>query len=160
MARMRQGETFTSVRKLLDVVGYGYIAVGIGAVVALGVLAGRPRTALVSRLALAAAIAAGLGVVLELAQRVFITFGSSVGRMERAFEIFGAGMVLAETVEKVLVAVIAVRVGRAVGARALVPVAVGALAASLLAFAMYLLMLVHGREESAHGAAPTIQTVA
>ena len=162
LARMRQGETFTSVAKLLDLVGYGYIAVGIGAVVALTVLAGRPRTALVSRLAMAAAVAAGLGVVLELAQRVLITFCSagSMGRMERAFEIFGAGMVLAETVEKVLVAVIAVRVGRAVGARALVPVAVGALVAALLAFAMYLLMLVRGREESAHGAASTIQTVA
>jgi hypothetical protein len=160
MARMREGETFKSVGKLLDLVGYGYIAVGIGAVVALAVLAGGPRTALVSRLAMAAAMAAGLGIVLELAQRVFITFGSSIGRMERAFEIFGAGMVLAATVEKVLVAVIAVRVGRAVGARALVPLAVGALAAPLLAFAMYLLMLVRGREESAHGAASTIQTVA
>ena len=162
MARMRQGETFTRVGKLLDLVGYGYIAVGIGAVVALAVLAGPPRTALVSRLAMAAAMAAGLGIVLELAQRVFITFGSPGGteRMERAMQIFGAGMVLAETVEKVLVAVIAVRVGRAVGARALVPLAVGSLAASLLAFAMYLLMLVRGREESAHGAATTIQTVA
>jgi hypothetical protein len=160
VARMREGGTFASVAKLLDVVGYGYIAVGIGAVVALALLAGRPRTAPVSRLAMAAAVAAGLGVVLELAQRVFITFRSSTGRMERAFEIFGAGMVLAETVEKALVAVIAVRVGRAVGARTLAPLAVGALAATLLAFAMYLLMLVRGREESAHGAASTIQTVA
>jgi hypothetical protein len=162
MARMREGATFASISKLLDLVGYGYIAVGIGAVVALAVLAGRPRTAPVSRVAMAAAVAAGLGVVLELAQRVFITFGSmgSSGRMERAFEIFGAGTVLAETLEKGLVAVIAVRVGRAVGARTLAPVAVGALAAVLLAFAMYLLMLVRGREASAEGAASTIQTVA
>jgi hypothetical protein len=110
---------------------------------------------------MAAAIAAGLGVVLEVAQRVYVTFGSSGGvdRIERWIAIFGGGMVLAETVEKGLVAVIAVRVGRAVGARALVPVGMGSLVATVLSFTMYVVLLVRGRE-GAHGAAATIQTVA
>jgi hypothetical protein len=64
-----QGETFAKVEKLLDLVGYGYVAVGIGAVVALAAVAGAPRSAAVSRVAIGAAVAAGLGVALELGQR-------------------------------------------------------------------------------------------
>ncbi len=161
-AKVDGGETFTSVAKLLDLVGYGYVAVGLGAAVALAIVARAPKKALVSRLALGAAVAAGLGLALELGQRVFVSVGSSgsPGRMERAIQIFGAGMVLAATVEKVLVAAVAVRVGRMVGARALIGVAVGAVVAVGLSTVMYLVLLVRGYHEGPLATVATIQTVA
>jgi hypothetical protein len=122
---------FSRIEKQLDLIGYGYTALGVGAVVALLAAARAPREALMSRTAMLAAIAAGLAVVLELAQRVFIATAASasVARLEGALRVFGVGLVLSDTVAKALVVVLALRVGRVAASRATTLVADGAFVA-------------------------------
>jgi hypothetical protein len=162
LAAMREnGASFSSVEKLLDVVGYAYIAAGVGAVVALLAISGAPRSALVSRVAVGAAVAEGLGVALEIGQRLFLAVSMSSGadRMERFLRIFGTGMVLADTVAKVLVVVIAVRVGRASAARGTVVVAIAAFTALAVGLAVHVAEWALGA--GAHGSETlwTVETV-
>ena len=161
MAAVRaEAETFSQVERLLDLIGYGYVAVGMGGAVALVALAGAPRSAGVSRVAIGAAVAAGLGVALELGQRVFLTVAASggIGRLEHVLTVFGIGMVLADTVARALVVVIAARVGRAVSARATVAVAVVALVALAIDLAIYVVQRALGDRAHPAGTLGTLQT--
>ena len=161
MAAVRaEAETFSQVERLLDLIGYGYVAVGMGGAVALVALAGAPRSAGVSRVAIGAAVAAGLGVALELGQRVFLTVAASGGidRLEHVLTVFGIGMVLADTVARALVVVIAARVSRAVSARATVAVAVVALVALVIDVALYVAQRALGDRAHPAGTLGTLQT--
>jgi len=163
MAAVRAGETFSHVEKQLDLIGYGYTALGVGAVVALLAVARAPEARLVSRVATGAAVAAGLGVALEVGQRALIAVLSSGSggfeRMDRFLLIFGTGMVLADTVARALGVVIAVRAGRAVASRATVGVGVAAFVVLGLDVAMYVAERSLG--EGGHGSrAPASETLA
>jgi hypothetical protein len=162
LAAVRGGETFERVRTMLDLVGYGYMAAGVATVIALVAVAGAPRAARVSRVAIGAAVGAAIGVALDVGQRVYIAAGASgnFDRMEQVLRLLGAGRVLADTVTSALVVIVAVRVGRVVGARAMLPIAIGALAALAVGLGLYLVTLALGRGASIPEAVFTVHTVA
>jgi hypothetical protein len=151
---------FASVETQLDLLGYGYTAIGVATVAALVVVA-RGRVALASRPGTWAAIAAGLAAAMELGQRALLSvFASGApGRLELFLKVFGLGMVLSDTVARVLVAVVAFRVGRAVASRATLGVAVASLVAVGVAFAVYVVELSLRDTSHASGPIDTIQTV-
>jgi hypothetical protein len=156
----RESDGFSQFSKQLDLIGYGYTSIGMATVVALVALA-RARVALASRPAMWAAIAAGVAVAMELGQRaLFSVFASgSPERMELFLKVFGSVMVLADTGARVLVAVLAVRVGRAVASRATTAVATASLVALGLALAMYVAELSLPDASRASGAFDTVQRV-
>jgi hypothetical protein len=162
LAVARDGDGgFKQVERLLDLIGYGYVGLGVGAAIALAAVAGTRRPALGSRVALGAAVATGLGVALELAQRVYLSVlvgASGVDQLERVIHVFGVGMVLADTTAKVLAAIVAVRIGRAASARASLPIALVAFAAIAVDVALYVMSLTLTRGTEAPATLSTIQT--
>jgi hypothetical protein len=141
-------EGFQEVEKQLDVLEYGYVALGIAGVMALVAVTGMRQVMQVRRAAIGAAVAAAVDVLLEVGQRLFIAaFASSSGdRLESIVRAFGTAMVLASTVTLVLVVVVAVRVGRAVAAPATVPLGVAAFVVVGVGFALFVVGHALGHE--------------
>ena len=166
LAAMREeGAGFSRVEKQLDLIGYGYTALGVGAAVALFAAARARREG--ARVPCPASCfsrcsAASLAVVLELAQRVFLATAASgsVDRLEGALRVFGAGLVLSDTVAKGLVVVVAVRVGRVVPSRATTPVAVAAFVALGVGLAAYVASRALGGDVGTSTALAPVETAA
>jgi hypothetical protein len=147
VAGAEETHDFGSIDKLLDVIGYGYTALGVASVVALVAVAGGLRPALGSRAAIGAAVATGLGVAVELVQRLFLSLlasGSGTDRIEAILKVSGAAMVLAFVAAETLVVVVATHVGRAAAARTTVPVAVASFVALGVHVATYVAGLALG----------------
>jgi len=154
----RSGGDFKSIDKLLEVIGYGYTALGVASVIALVGVARGLRLAIGSRAAVGAAIATGLGVAVELLQRLFLSLFTTGGadRIELVLSVFGGAMVLAFVLGEVLVVVVATRVGGAAGARATVPLAAVTFVALGLHVATYVAELALGTRTGAPAALITI----
>jgi hypothetical protein len=163
VAGAEETHDFRSIDKLLDVIGYGYTALGVASVVALVGVAGGLRAATGSRVAIGAAVATGLGVAVELVQRVFLSLlasGSGADRIDAILKVSGAAMVLAFVGAEALVVVVATRVGRAAAARATVPVAVVTFVVLGVHVATYVAGLALGRRTAEPPVLSTIHWIA
>jgi hypothetical protein len=161
IAAARSSQHLGDAIKRVELVGYGYMAIGAVSVVALLALAKAPRAALLSRVALGAAGAAGIVVALELARRLFLTFAMSrhADAFESVVHAFGVAMFLADTLARVLVVVMVARVGCAVGSRVTAPVAVAAFAALGVSLAMEVTFLALGDRAREADVLATAQTM-
>jgi hypothetical protein len=111
-------QDYAALGRLMEVVGYLYLAAGVGTVAALLAVARAPRACRAGGLARAAAAVAGLGLVLQIGERVVLKvagFSHGVDGIDAIVRVAGGAMMLAYCAELTLLLLVVVRVGRAAG---------------------------------------------